>query len=247
MRSRKYTNALAAVQEILHYTDAALSDALVLAEHLKRADMPRQAREDIECIIDNLLRTAKLTSNVAGLSCGIYDNKSLPRENFDVYDALRHPVRVWCNYMFGGSLVFTEDGGRTRRYIPFFHRGKPYFGYGEYGVKAVGSRDATEAVFSSLFSNAAKYAKSRASLEIEQDEGFVVCSVTNDVDRQIPEDYKAAIFHVGIRVPGTGKPGTGLGLATAKRFAELQGGRLWLETEGDEVSFRFTIPASNKQ
>lgn len=153
-------------------------------------------------------------------------------------------ARVLCSSKHGGSLVYGDDLTETR-YIPFSHKGKPYAGYERYDVMASGNHDATAAIFTSLFSNAIKYAKSKAGLDIEQEDGFVVCSVSNDVDVQIPPEYRETIFN-HVRVPGTGRQGTGLGLASARRLAELQGGRLWLETEADQVTFRFTIPAANK-
>ena len=40
------------------------------------------------------------------------------------------------------------------------------------------------------------------------------------------------------------KEGTGLGLPLAKRFVELHGGRMWLDSEPGEGSrFSFTLPA----
>jgi signal transduction histidine kinase len=67
-----------------------------------------------------------------------------------------------------------------------------------------------------------------------------------DTGEGIPPDQLDAIFDkfYQVRTNGRGKAqGTGLGLAIAKSLVELQGGRLWAESEvGHGSRFAFTLP-----
>jgi signal transduction histidine kinase len=99
-----------------------------------------------------------------------------------------------------------------------------------------------------LLSNAVKFTPDRGRIEItaQRAEGEVRVSVRDTGVGINPED-QARIFdefqqakHVG------GKPveGTGLGLTLSKKFVELQGGRIWVESQvGQGSTFSFTIPA----
>jgi signal transduction histidine kinase len=59
------------------------------------------------------------------------------------------------------------------------------------------------------------------------------------------EDHGAIFeeFHQ-LKTTGSAKQeGTGLGLALAKRFTELHGGRIWIDSEvGKGATFTFTLP-----
>ncbi|MGA2117001.1 MAG: ATP-binding protein [Bryobacteraceae bacterium] len=71
---------------------------------------------------------------------------------------------------------------------------------------------------------------------------FMVC----DTGVGIPEDKQALIFEPFRQVDGSPARrhgGTGLGLAICRRFVEMMGGRIWVESRpGSGSRFHFTIP-----
>jgi signal transduction histidine kinase len=70
-----------------------------------------------------------------------------------------------------------------------------------------------------------------------------------DTGPGIPDEDRQRIFLEFERLAANGKgdnsEGTGLGLALAKKFVELHGGKLWMESEmGQGSRFFFTLPIS---
>ena len=98
-----------------------------------------------------------------------------------------------------------------------------------------------------LLSNAVKFTPEggRVDLTATAADGVVTIAVSDTGVGIAPED-QAAIFEefrqVG-REDARKQEGTGLGLTLAKKFVELHGGRIWVESQvGQGSTFSFTLP-----
>ncbi|NPV08650.1 MAG: hybrid sensor histidine kinase/response regulator [Anaerolineae bacterium] len=101
-----------------------------------------------------------------------------------------------------------------------------------------------------LLNNAIRYTEhGSVCVAVSSDESETVVSVS-DTGPGIPQDELATIFnefHQIARPRGNGEGGRGLGLAIAKRFVQLHGGRIWVESElGQGSTFRFSLPLAQK-
>ena len=103
-------------------------------------------------------------------------------------------------------------------------------------------------VILNLVSNAARFTeKGGIEVEVSCQDQHVVVSVADTGPGISPEDIERIFepFYQGSDRLWRDKGGSGLGLSISKRFVELHGGRMWLEsTLGVGTSFVFTLPVS---
>ena len=102
-------------------------------------------------------------------------------------------------------------------------------------------------VIFNLLSNAVKFTPAGGEVDVSatRANGEVMVSVADTGPGVAPEDRDRIFEEFQQSETGVGlREGTGLGLALSKRFVELHGGRIWLESElGRGSTFTFALPA----
>ena len=105
-----------------------------------------------------------------------------------------------------------------------------------------------ERIVENLLVNATRHTAPSASLWVRVRPGpGGVLLVVEDDGPGVPEEMREAIFEPFRQVPGAAhpSPGVGIGLSLVARFAELHGGRAWVEErEGGGASFQVVLPDS---
>ena len=115
-------------------------------------------------------------------------------------------------------------------------------------MRAVIITDGTKLVqiLSNLINNAIKFTpEGRIDIGYKLQDSFLEFSV-KDTGIGIPPEYHSKVFERFYQVDNTVSrqyQGTGLGLSICKAYAELLGGKIWLESQpGNGTTFSFTIP-----
>jgi len=103
-------------------------------------------------------------------------------------------------------------------------------------------------VLLNLLSNALQFTTEEGRVEVRARAvgGWVEVSVTDTGIGIAPEDQET-VFEEFRQVGAAEKKaeGTGLGLALSRKFVELHGGRIWVESEpGRGSTFTFTLPVT---
>lgn len=121
--------------------------------------------------------------------------------------------------------------------------------------KAWCDRNRLAQVLTNLISNANKYTEPEGQIEVEValaagEPGMIQVKVRDNGLGMTPED-QAKLFSKFFRSSDNKvreAPGTGLGLSITKNLVEMQGGKIWFESEFRKgTAFYFTIPSVEKQ
>jgi len=107
-------------------------------------------------------------------------------------------------------------------------------------------RRITQHVLINLIKNAVKFTSTGSVEAGAQTKENVVAFWVKDTGPGIPESEREAIFESFRQVDGSltrEVEGSGLGLTIARKFVEMHGGRIWVDSElGAGSTFHFTIP-----
>ncbi|SHL02782.1 ATP-binding protein [Desulforamulus aeronauticus] len=106
-------------------------------------------------------------------------------------------------------------------------------------------------ILNNLIDNAAKHAGTGSEIELSawEQAGFVVVSIKDAGPGIAPEELEKIFepYQQGA-IPSQRPGGVGLGLAIARQLVELQGGRIWVQSEqGKGAVFSFTIPVADTE
>lgn len=203
------------------------SDMMVTAPESYGEPMPPVYRGDLNAIYRNAKHLASLINDVLDLSQMDAERMPLSRETGDLSGVLAEAARMIQSMIASKGLDFQLDLPAEPLWLSF---------------------DVTRIrqVVLNLLSNAARFTVAGSiTLRLVQRADEVVVTVTDTGPGITPEE-RTRLFEEFYQIDDSIRrehDGTGLGLAISKRFVELHGGRIWVESRlGVGSTFGFTLP-----
>jgi signal transduction histidine kinase len=213
---------------IAHDLRSPFSGLLGLTE-LMCSEFDSFSKEESVKIISTIYNDSK---KLFSLVTNLLDWVNLQRERIEL-----HPERIDLNKMMGGIILIYEKEFK-KKMIGLTLDIPPK-------CLAFGDEVTYNTVLRNLFSNAIKFTPVNGQITIAADNSSnqVIISIHNSGSK-IPEHIAGKLFNDDtlVSTKGTaGEKGSGLGLMLCKEFVQLNGGKIWFETNDDEgTTFYFT-------
>lgn len=203
-----------------------MSSYVQLLARRYRDQLGGDAAEFIDYTVEGADRMQRLIQDL--LAYARVSAKELPALATDANAALARTVRDLGSTIAATSAVVTNDA------LP--------------GV--VADPGQLQQLFTNLLSNAIKFRSAETPavhISASVSENTATFAI-RDNGIGIPREHYERVFAVFQRLHRRDAyPGTGIGLAIAKKIVERHGGRIWIESQGRGTTFRFTLPAALPQ
>jgi len=199
-----------------------LSDKNLASSEIKEYGfMIKESGQKITNLLENLLEWARSQAETSEPDKQIVNVKTVCQDILNLYDSLAHQKEI------------TIENSTNRNFL----------------VEA--DKEMLKTIFRNLLSNAIKFTSSGGHVQIscKTKGNYLVISVT-DNGIGITEEQQKTLFEpsaseVKKSIGTGGESGTGLGLMISKKFVELNGGTIWVESKPEIGStFYFTLPLS---
>ncbi len=220
--SHEFRTPLGSILSIASLLTDELDGPLSAEQHKQVAFVSHAARE-LSDMVDDLLDLAKIEAGRISISPAWFDM-------FDLFSALRGMFRPIVDTS-AVDLIFEEPAGLPRLYTDDQKLGQ---------------------ILRNFISNSLKFTQRgevRVSARLESEES--IRFAVTDTGIGIPQELHGALFEDFIQVDSPLQKrlrGTGLGLSLCKRFAELLGGHVGVESEpGVGSTFYVVIPLALAQ
>ncbi len=205
------------------------SEMMVTAPQAYRGQvLPDVYRGDLEAIYRNACHLSNLVDDVLDLSQIEADRMGLQKEQVRLAPVVDEAVTTIAR-------LFTAKGLSLTTAVPL-------------DLPAVyADRTRIRQILINLLNNAARFTSVGGVTIRAWSEGSDVIVAVTDTGLGIPPEHLEAVFEEFRQVHVLGERrtvGSGLGLAVSKRFVELHGGSMWVESQlGEGSTFYFSLPS----
>jgi len=193
--------------------------------------LTQEQRLFLEAANRNTVRLERLVNDLLDVSRLDAETITLDRVTFDLMEVVRQVTSEMESEIDAKSVKIRTATGAQE-------------------IEIDADRSRTAQILTNLISNAVKYSPHGSSVDIElislPDRNFVQVNI-RDYGPGVADEDKEKLFHKFFRADNSttrSTAGTGLGLAITKALVELQGGKIWVDSEWEKGStFCFTVPS----